>query len=129
MLHMIIGTLVDEGRLDPDAPAPCPSGDERTTRATPFASRDLLAMRDGLAFVEVYEIGETSHVIEMLFGEGKEDMAAFTAQLPLAHEPGTVLQLLEWHHQRAQSHRRRPGGLRRGLPRSTSNSDSSDPSA
>jgi CubicO group peptidase (beta-lactamase class C family) len=51
--------------------------------------RDLLAMRDGLAFVEEYEIGQTSHVIEMLFGEGKEDMAAFTAALPLAHEPGT----------------------------------------
>ena len=46
-------------------------------------------MRDGLAFVEEYEIGQTSHVIEMLLGEGKDDMAAFTAALPLAHEPGT----------------------------------------
>ena len=47
-------------------------------------------MRDGLAFVEEYELGQPSHVIEMLFGEGKDDMAGFTAQLPLAHEPGTV---------------------------------------
>jgi CubicO group peptidase (beta-lactamase class C family) len=47
-------------------------------------------MRDGLAFVEVYEIGETSHVIEMLFGEGAEDTAAFAARLPLAHEPDTI---------------------------------------
>ncbi len=39
---------------------------------------------------EEYEIGQTSHVIEMLFGEGKEDMAAFTAALPLAHPPDTV---------------------------------------
>ena len=89
MLHMIIGTLVDEGRLDVDAPAPVPEwADEHDPRHA-IRLRDLLAMRDGLAFVEVYEIGETSHVIEMLFGEGKEDMAAFTAALPLAHEPGT----------------------------------------
>ncbi len=46
-------------------------------------------MRDGLAFVENYEIGQTSHVIEMLFGEGKEDMAAYCAALPLAHPPGS----------------------------------------
>jgi CubicO group peptidase (beta-lactamase class C family) len=89
MLHMIIGTLVDEGLLDPEAPAPVPEwqgvGDPRKE----IRLRDLLAMRDGLAFVEVYEIGEKSHVIEMLFGEGKEDMAAYTARLPLAHEPNT----------------------------------------
>lgn len=89
MLHMIIGTLVDEGRLDPDAPASVPEWRGKDDPRGAIRLRDLLAMRDGLAFVEVYEIGETSHVIEMLFGEGKEDMAAFTAQLPLAHEPGT----------------------------------------
>ena len=89
MLHMIIGTLVDEGRLDVDAPAPVPEwADEHDPRHA-IRLRDLLAMRDGLAFVEVYEIGETSHVIEMLFGEGKSDMAGYTAQLALAHEPGT----------------------------------------
>jgi len=46
-------------------------------------------MRDGLAFIEEYQIGQTSHVIDMLYGEGKDDMAAFTAALPLAREPGT----------------------------------------
>jgi CubicO group peptidase (beta-lactamase class C family) len=89
MLHMIIGTLIDEGRLDPDARAPVPEWHDENDPRHAIRLRDLLAMRDGLAFVEVYEIGETSHVIEMLFGGGKEDMAAFTAQLPLAHEPGT----------------------------------------
>jgi len=39
-------------------------------------------MRDGLAFIEEYQIGQTSHVIDMLYGEGKDDMAAFTAALP-----------------------------------------------
>jgi CubicO group peptidase (beta-lactamase class C family) len=89
MLHMIIGTLVEEGRLDPDAPAPVPEWRDESDPRHAIRLRDLLAMRDGLGFVEVYQIGETSHVIEMLFGEGKEDMAAYTAQLPLAHEPGT----------------------------------------
>ena len=89
MLHMIIGTLVDEGRLDPDALAPVPEWQGVDDPRRAIRLRDLLAMRDGLAFVEVYVIGETSHVIEMLFGEGKADMAAFTAQLPLAHPPGT----------------------------------------
>jgi CubicO group peptidase (beta-lactamase class C family) len=89
MLHMIIGTLVDEGRLDPDAPAPVPEWQGEGDPRQQIRLRDLLAMRDGLAFVEVYQIGETSHVIEMLFGEGKEDMAGYTAQLPLAHEPDT----------------------------------------
>jgi CubicO group peptidase (beta-lactamase class C family) len=89
MLHMIIGTLVDEGLLDPEAPAPVPEWRGEGDSRREIRLRDLLAMRDGLAFVEVYTIGEKSHVIEMLFGEGKEDMAAYTAQLPLAHEPNT----------------------------------------
>jgi CubicO group peptidase (beta-lactamase class C family) len=89
VLHAIVGTLVDEGRLDPDQLAPVPEWRDHADPRHQIQVRDLLAMRDGLAFIEEYEIGQTSHVIEMLFGEGKEDMAAFTAALPLAHEPGT----------------------------------------
>jgi CubicO group peptidase (beta-lactamase class C family) len=89
ILHAIVGTLVDEGRLNPDQLAPVPEWSDGADPRHQIQVRDLLAMRDGLAFIEEYEIGQTSHVIEMLFGEGKEDMAAFTAALPLAHEPGT----------------------------------------
>jgi CubicO group peptidase (beta-lactamase class C family) len=89
MLHMIVGTLVDEGRVDPDQLAPVPEWRESGDPRHQIQVRDLLAMRDGLAFVEEYEIGQPSHVIEMLWGDGKDDMAAFTAALPLAHEPGT----------------------------------------
>jgi CubicO group peptidase (beta-lactamase class C family) len=89
MLHMIIGTLVDEDRLDVEAVAPVPEWADEDDPRHQIRLRDLLAMRDGLAFVEVYEIGEKSHVIEMLFGEGKQDMAGYTANLPLAHPPGT----------------------------------------
>jgi len=90
VLHMIIGTLVDAGRLDPDEPAPVPEWRGPDDPRATIRLRDLLAMRDGLAFVENYQIGEVSHVIEMLFGEGKDDMAAYTARLALAHEPDTV---------------------------------------
>jgi CubicO group peptidase (beta-lactamase class C family) len=89
MLHMIVGTLVDEGRLDPDELAPVPEWSDATDPRHRIRLRDLLAMRDGLAFVEEYEIGQTSNVLEMLFGEGQEDVAGYTARLPLAHDPGT----------------------------------------
>ncbi len=89
VLHMIIGTLVDEGRLDPDGLAPVPEwGDEGDPRHQ-IRLRDLLAMRDGLDFNEVYEFDERSNVMAMLFGDGKADMAAYTARRPLAHPPGT----------------------------------------
>jgi CubicO group peptidase (beta-lactamase class C family) len=88
-LHMIIGTLVDEGRLDPEVRAPVPEWSKATDPRHAIRLKDLLSMRDGLAFVENYEIGQKSHVIDMLFGEGKQDMAGYTAALPLAHEPDT----------------------------------------
>ena len=92
MLHCVIGTLVDAGELDPEQPwrPGTRVGESRVTRATRFASPIFLAMRDGLGFNEVYELGQTSDVVEMLFGEGKEDMAGYTAQIPLAHPPDTV---------------------------------------
>ena len=89
MLHMVIGTLVDEGKLSPNQIAPVPEWSDLDDPRHMIHIRDLLAMRDGLAFVENYVVGEVSHVIEMLFGEGKHDMSAYTAALALAHEPGT----------------------------------------
>jgi CubicO group peptidase (beta-lactamase class C family) len=89
MLHFIVGTLVDEGRLDPDQPAPVPEWRDPTDPRSRILLRDLLAMRDGLAFVEHYTVGEPSDVIEMLFGAGQDDVAGFTAAKALAHEPGT----------------------------------------
>lgn len=91
VLHMIIGTLVDDDQLDPEQLAPVREWANDTDPRRLIRLCDLLAMRDGLAFSETYELGGSfSHVIEMLYGEGKDDMAAFTAQLPLAHDPGTV---------------------------------------
>jgi CubicO group peptidase (beta-lactamase class C family) len=50
--------------------------------------RQLLAMRDGLAFVEDYVDERISDVIHMLFGAGQADMAHFAADRPLAAAPG-----------------------------------------
>jgi CubicO group peptidase (beta-lactamase class C family) len=89
MLHMIVGTLVDEGRLNPDELAPVPEWSDPADPRHRIRIRDLLAMRDGLDFIEEYEIGQESNVLEMLWGEGQGNMAAYTAGRPLAHEPGT----------------------------------------
>ena len=50
---------------------------------------DLLELRSGLRFVEDYVDVGTSDVIEMLFGAGIADHAAFAADMPLLHPPGT----------------------------------------
>jgi CubicO group peptidase (beta-lactamase class C family) len=89
LLHMIVGTLVDEGRLDPDQLAPVPEWSDPGDPRHQIRIRDLLAMRDGLDFIEEYEIGRESNILEMLWGEGQGDMAAYTAGRPLTHAPGS----------------------------------------
>ena len=88
MLHAVVGMLVGDGRLDPDAPADVPrwaAADDPRRRIT---LGDLLRMRDGLAFAEEYEDPGESDVIQMLFGRGQADMATFAADRPLAAAPG-----------------------------------------
>jgi CubicO group peptidase (beta-lactamase class C family) len=86
--HALVGVGVREGRLDPAAPAPVPAwraaGDPRGAITT----EHLLRMVDGLDFVEDYVDQGVSHVIEMLFGAGKADVAGYAAARPLAHPPG-----------------------------------------
>lgn len=89
MLHAAVGVAVADGLLDPAAPAPVPawSGADDPRRA--ITLEHLLTMRDGLAFNEDYVDGETSDVIEMLFGSGHDDVAAYATARPLLAEPGT----------------------------------------
>lgn len=86
MLHAVVGMLVAEGRLDPDAPAPVPSW--RFDGRGEITLEHLLCMRDGLAFTEDYVGDSVSDVIEMLFGRGAEDVAAFAADRLLLAAPG-----------------------------------------
>lgn len=89
MLAIIVGTLVDEGRLDLDAPVAVPEWDDVDDPRREITLRNLLAMRDGLDFTEEYTLDAPSDVVAMLFGEGAHDMAHFAADRPLAASPGT----------------------------------------
>ncbi len=91
ILHCGIGLLIGDGQLDLEAPAPVPQW--HTDPADPRAEitlEHLLTMRDGLRFAEDYVDAGVSDVIEMLFGSGKDDVAAYAEARPLQHEPDTV---------------------------------------
>ena len=89
VLHAVVGLLVGEGKLDLDTPAAVPEWADRGDPRRAVTLRQLLAMRDGLDFVEDYVDDGVSDVIEMLFGRGQADMAHFAADRPLAAAPGT----------------------------------------
>lgn len=90
ILHAAVGVLIGEGKLELDAPANVPawhaSADD--PRAT-VTLEHLLSMRDGLDFAEDYVDARVSDVIEMLFGAGKDDVAAYAEARPLRHPPDT----------------------------------------
>ena len=88
MVHAAVGVLVKDGAIDPTAPAAVPAW--AGTDKECITVLDLLEMRPGLRFVEDYVDGDASHCIDMLFGSGSEDHAAYAADLPLDHPPGTV---------------------------------------
>jgi CubicO group peptidase (beta-lactamase class C family) len=87
--HAAIGLLVHDGALSIGDPAPIAAWQGPNDRRAAITIDQLLGMVGGNRFVEDYVDEETSHCIEMLFGAGKQDMAAYTAALPLDHEPGT----------------------------------------
>jgi CubicO group peptidase (beta-lactamase class C family) len=86
--HAAVGLLVGDGALRLDAPAPV-AGWAGTAKEA-ITLQDLLDMRGGLEWVEDYVDANVSHCIEMLFGSGQHDMAAYAAALPVVAEPGTV---------------------------------------
>ena len=88
VLHAVVGILVDDGRVELDAPALAPEWRSEDDPRRAITLEHLLEMRDGLDFAEEYEDLETSDVIQMLFGSGKDDVAAFAADRPLAAPPG-----------------------------------------
>jgi CubicO group peptidase (beta-lactamase class C family) len=89
VLHAAVGILVGEGRLELDAPAPVPEWSASDDPRHAITLRQLLAMRDGLDFIEDYTDDRVSDTIQMLFGDGQSDMAHCAADRPLAAPPGT----------------------------------------
>src|SRR5262245_36117332 len=91
----LVGILVREGKLDISRPIPVkewPAGDPRRR----ITIDQMLRMVDGLRFREAEDLGDgsvryyaedESDVIPMLFGVGKNDVAAFAAALPYQAEP------------------------------------------
>ncbi|HEY1832339.1 MAG TPA: serine hydrolase [Acidimicrobiales bacterium] len=89
MLQAAVGLLVGDGRLDLDTPAAVPEWSDAVDPRRAITLRQLLAMRDGLDFVEDYVDERVSDVIAMLFGQGQDDVARFAADRPLAAPPGS----------------------------------------
>jgi hypothetical protein len=86
VLNALIGVLVGENRLTLAERALMPQWGAPDPRAA-ISLDDLLRMRSGLAFSEVYE-DLTSDVIDMLFN--RPDAAGYAASRPLKALPGTT---------------------------------------
>jgi CubicO group peptidase (beta-lactamase class C family) len=89
MLHAVVGILVGDGRLDVRAPAPLAAWRREGDPRGAITLEQLLRMVDGLDFVELYEPTGYSDVVAMIFGAGKEDVAAYAIARPLLHPAGT----------------------------------------
>jgi CubicO group peptidase (beta-lactamase class C family) len=89
LTQALVGLAVGDGLLDIHAPASVPEwrgeGDPRAAITLDL----LLRMSSGLDFIEDYVPDHPSDVIEMLWGAGKADVAAYAACRPLVHEPGS----------------------------------------
>jgi CubicO group peptidase (beta-lactamase class C family) len=86
VLSALIGILVGEGRLSLQDQGLLPQWSAADPRAA-ITLEDLLRMRSGLKFSEVYA-DFSSDVIEMLFN--RSDAAAYAASQPLQFPPGTT---------------------------------------
>lgn len=86
--HALVGIAVGDGLLSVDADNLFPewSGDDRRH----ITLQHLLNMRSGLAWVEDYVDGSVSDVIEMLFGSGTDNHAAYAIGQQLEAEPGSL---------------------------------------
>ncbi len=87
---VLTGFLVADGQLSLDAPAPVAawqrSGDPRGA----ITLRHLLHMASGLEHVETGDPVWKGDTVEMLFGGGAGDMAAFAEAKPAAAKPGEI---------------------------------------
>lgn len=86
VLSGLVGVLVDDGRLSLDARELLPHWGAPDPRAA-ITLEDLLRMRSGLRFSEVYA-NPWSDVLHMLYNCG--DMAAYASHRRLGAAPGTV---------------------------------------
>ena len=86
--HAAIGVAAMSGLIEVEGRAPVPGWEGTEKEAITIL--DLLEMRSGLHFIEDYVDSAGSNCLEMLFGSGADDMAAYAAQQPLEHPPASV---------------------------------------
>jgi CubicO group peptidase (beta-lactamase class C family) len=82
----LIGTLVQQNKLDITQPAPVPEWSNTNDPRHGITIENLLQQMSGLSWDENYT--KASDVTNMLYKE--DSMPAFTAKHPLAQKPGTV---------------------------------------
>ncbi len=89
--HALVGMAQMDGLLDVRAKTGIAQwqNDDRKH----ITLQHLLEMRSGLAWIEDYVEGNESDVIEMLFGAGKDDHAAYAINQQLSSTPGS-----EWYY-------------------------------
>ncbi|MCP3983852.1 MAG: serine hydrolase, partial [bacterium] len=85
--HALAGILVRDGRLDLEEPLPIPAWREPGDPRGAITLEHLFRMVDGLDFVEDYIPGGVSHVIDMLFETGKQDVAGYACARTAKHPP------------------------------------------
>ncbi|MEM6412936.1 MAG: serine hydrolase, partial [Pseudomonadota bacterium] len=95
----LVGRALQEGLIDSiDTPMLGP-WDAEDPRAS-ITWRQWLTMTDGLDYNEIGEADLAKNdVVQMMFGSGRQDVVGYVADLPLAHEPGTV-----WNYSTAGYH-------------------------
>ena len=85
---VLIGLLVADGRLRLDQPAPVPQWQRAGDPRSAITLRHLLQMRSGLDHTEAGPDPRTSSEVQMLFLDGRDDMAGWAEEQPLEAEPG-----------------------------------------
>jgi len=90
ILHALVGIAVRDGRIETQAPAGDPAWSDPADARHGITIDALLRMSSGLAFIEDYVDEVGSDAIRMLFGDGKEDVAAYAAAKPLEHAIDTL---------------------------------------
>lgn len=87
---LLIGTMVADGRLRLDDPAPVPGWQRTGDPRSEITLRHLLQMRSGLRHEEGAQPVYQSSEVRMMYGAGRDDMAAWAEAQPLESEPGST---------------------------------------
>ncbi len=82
ILHALVGILLKDGFIDLTENRLVEMWNDPEDPRSKITLNDLLEMRDGLDFKEEYVDSEVSDVIEMLFGQGKDDVVAYAMSRP-----------------------------------------------